>query len=49
MTSTVKTGASRHMQYEMFYAGAQFVTKGHSARTYDWNKAQYLVEDMLSR
>ena len=23
--------ASRHTQYEMFYAGATFVTKGHSA------------------
>ena len=22
--------ASRHVQYEMFYAGASFVTRGHS-------------------
>jgi 4-hydroxyphenylacetate 3-monooxygenase len=28
--------ASRHTQYEMFYAGANFVTKGHSFRTFDW-------------
>jgi 4-hydroxyphenylacetate 3-monooxygenase len=27
--------ASRHTQYEMFYAGATFVTKGHSFRTFD--------------
>ena len=28
---------SRHQQYEMFYAGARFVTAGHSFRTYDWD------------
>ena len=28
--------ASRHTQYEMFYAGATFVSRGHSFRTYDW-------------
>ena len=27
---------SRHTQYEMFYAGARFVTAGHSFRTFDW-------------
>ena len=27
---------SRHTQYEMFYAGARFVTCGHSFRTFDW-------------
>ena len=27
---------SRHTQYEMFYAGANFVTTGHSFRTFDW-------------
>jgi 4-hydroxyphenylacetate 3-monooxygenase len=31
--------ASRHIQYEMFYAGAQFVTCGHSFRTFDWKSA----------
>lgn len=41
--------ASRHLQYEMFYAGAQFVTKGHSARTYDWDHAKQLVQSMLDR
>jgi 4-hydroxyphenylacetate 3-monooxygenase len=39
--------ASRHQQYEMFYAGATFVTKGHSFRTYDWNAAGALVDQML--
>jgi len=39
--------ASRHTQYEMFYAGAGFVTKGHSYRTYDWDKATGLVDGCL--
>lgn len=39
--------ASRHTQYEMFYAGATFVTKGHSLRTYDWGAAMGLVDRML--
>jgi 4-hydroxyphenylacetate 3-monooxygenase len=38
---------SRHQQYEMFYAGATFVTKGHSYRTYDWAGADRLVQSML--
>lgn len=38
---------SRHTQYEMFYAGATFVTKGHSFRTYDWKAATGLVDRML--
>jgi 4-hydroxyphenylacetate 3-monooxygenase len=38
---------SRHHQYEMFYAGATFVTKGHSFRTYDWRQADGLVQSML--
>ncbi len=36
--------ASRHLQFEMFYAGAGFVTKGHSYRTYDWDGATKLVK-----
>lgn len=40
--------ASRHQQYEMFYAGATFVTKGHSFRTYDWDAAAGLVDRMLA-
>lgn len=38
---------SRHHQYEMFYAGATFVTKGHAFRTYDWDRASGLVQNML--
>jgi len=40
--------ASRHTQYEMFYAGAQFVTKGHSFRTYDWERAGAMVDALLA-
>lgn len=39
---------SRHTQYEMFYAGAQFVTAGHSFRTYGWKSSASLVERMLA-
>jgi 4-hydroxyphenylacetate 3-monooxygenase len=41
--------ASRHAQYEMFYAGAQFVTRGHAFRTYDWANATGLVDDVMRR
>ncbi len=41
--------ASRHTQYEMFYAGAQFVTRNHAYRTYDWNAATGLVDEILAR
>ena len=39
--------ASRHTQYEMFYAGATFVTKGHSFRTYDWSQSTAMVDKVL--
>jgi len=39
---------SRHTQYEMFYAGARFVTAGHSFRTFDWDTAAGLVDDLIS-
>jgi len=39
---------SRHLQYEMFYAGARFVTTGHSFRTFDWDAAGRLVDDLLA-
>jgi 4-hydroxyphenylacetate 3-monooxygenase len=39
--------ASRHTQYEMFYAGAQFVTKAHSFRTFDWASATGMVDRFL--
>ena len=38
--------ASRHSQYEMFFAGATFVTKGHAFRTYDWARADKLVDNL---
>lgn len=40
--------ASRHIQFEMFYSGAGFVTKGHSYRTYDWDQATHLVQSLLA-
>jgi 4-hydroxyphenylacetate 3-monooxygenase len=40
--------ASRQTQYEMFYAGAGFVTQGHSFRTYDWDRATGLVDRTLA-
>jgi len=39
---------SRHTQYEMFYAGARFVTAGHSYRTFDWSAARGMVDHLLS-
>jgi 4-hydroxyphenylacetate 3-monooxygenase len=40
--------ASRHTQYEMFYAGARFITTGHSYRTYDWSAARVMVDHLMS-
>src|SRR6186997_2142701 len=39
---------SRHTQYEMFYAGARFVTPGHSYRTFDWAGATGMVDGLLN-
>jgi 4-hydroxyphenylacetate 3-monooxygenase len=39
--------ASRHVQYEMFYAGAGFVTRGHSYRTFDWAASNRMVDELL--
>ena len=39
--------ASRHTQYEMFYASATFVTRGHAFRTCDWDTATALVDRLL--
>ena len=38
---------SRHTQYEMFYAGARFVTSGHSYRTFDWQGATGMVDGLM--
>lgn len=38
---------SRHLQYEKFYSGAQFVLNGHNFRNYDWASATGMVEDFM--
>jgi 4-hydroxyphenylacetate 3-monooxygenase len=40
--------ASRHVQYEMFYAGASFVTRGHAYRTFDWATCTGLVDGVMA-
>ena len=35
--------ASRHFQYEMFYAGSGSVVQGRSYRNYDWERARSMV------
>lgn len=39
--------ASRQTQYEMFYAGPEHVVKGNSYRTYDWDIATRMVDNLL--
>ncbi|MDY6860477.1 MAG: 4-hydroxyphenylacetate 3-hydroxylase C-terminal domain-containing protein, partial [Pseudomonadota bacterium] len=39
---------SRHLQYEMFYSGAQFVTRGNSFRFFDWDTAKTRVDDFMA-
>ena len=39
---------SRHLQYEMLYSGANMVTRGHSFRAYDWDKAVGMVDRMMA-
>ena len=39
----------RHTQYEMFYAHAQFVTRGRSLRTYDWDNSAALISTITDR
>ena len=31
----------------MFYAGARFVTTGHSYRTFDWDGATGMVDSLM--
>jgi len=40
--------ASRHVQYEMFYAGAPMVTRNHAFRTFDWDTSRRLVEGFMA-
>ena len=39
---------SRHLQYEMFYAGAPMVTRAHAYRTFDWDNATALVDSLMA-
>ena len=39
--------ASRHIQFELFYAGAGYVVRNNSYRTYNWNRATGLVDTLL--
>ena len=39
--------AGRHTQYEMFYAGAKFVTTAHCFRRYDWAGAESILEGLI--
>jgi 4-hydroxyphenylacetate 3-monooxygenase len=39
---------SRHQQYEMFYAGANMVTRAHAFRTFDWERAVGLVDGLMA-
>ncbi|MDE0389486.1 MAG: hypothetical protein OXI75_12370, partial [Rhodospirillales bacterium] len=40
--------AGRHTQYEMFYAGAKFVTTAHCFRRYDWAGADRILEGLMA-
>jgi 4-hydroxyphenylacetate 3-monooxygenase len=32
----------------MFYAGARFVTTGHSYRTFDWSGSTKMVDNLMA-
>ena len=38
---------SRHSQYEMFYSGGEFVTRGRSFNNYDWDTVTGMVDGLL--
>jgi 4-hydroxyphenylacetate 3-monooxygenase len=38
---------SRQAQYEMFYAGGPFVTRGRSFQNYDWDTVTGMVDGLL--
>jgi 4-hydroxyphenylacetate 3-monooxygenase len=38
---------SRHLQYEMFYSGASFVTRGNAFRFFDWPAVKGFVEEFM--
>ena len=39
---------SRHLQYEMFYSGPSFVTRGNSYRFYDWSSVKGMVDGFMA-
>ncbi len=39
---------SRHAQYEMFYAGGPFVTRGRAFQSYDWDSVTGMVDRVMS-
>jgi 4-hydroxyphenylacetate 3-monooxygenase len=39
--------ASRHMQYEMFYAGPPLVTRNHAFRTFPWDNSCELIDGFM--
>lgn len=39
---------SRHLQYEMFYSGPSFVTRGHAYRFFDWDSAKGMVDGFMA-
>jgi 4-hydroxyphenylacetate 3-monooxygenase len=38
---------ARHLQYEMFYSGATYVTRGNAFRFFDWNAVKSVVEEFM--
>jgi 4-hydroxyphenylacetate 3-monooxygenase len=48
LAAAAMVAAALAFRYEMFYAGAQFVTAGHSFRTYGWGEAGDLVDRLLA-
>jgi 4-hydroxyphenylacetate 3-monooxygenase len=41
--------ASRHIQYEMFYAGPKHVTRGRSAHVFRWDQADRLLDRAMAQ
>ena len=39
--------ASRHLQYEMMYAGTTYVSRNHAFRTFDWEAACGMVDGAM--
>ena len=39
---------SRHLQYEIFYSGPAFVTRGHSFRYFDWDRSKGMIDEFMA-